>query len=290
MAILINEDTTVMVQGISGKQGSLHAKYMIDYGVNIVAGVTPGKGGNEVNGVPVYHSPADALKVHKSVDASMIMVPPSAVLKAGREAILLKIPLVVIITEHVPVHDAIKLKRLAEEYGVTLVGPNTIGLISPGKCKIGVMPANLYSKGQVGVISRSGTMTHEIASALTRNMIGQSTCIGIGGDSVTGLDFTSALKMFLADEETKAIVLIGEIGGFYEEQAALYLSRVNYPKPVYAFIGGKLAPHGRKMGHAGALISADSGTVKAKALALSKAGVLVKDTVKELIESITKGG
>ncbi len=286
MAILVNKSTTVLIQGISGKQGSLHTKFMLEYGVNVAAGVTPGKGGGRVHEVPVYDSVAGALDRHGMINASLIMVPAPAALKAGVEAINNQIPLVVIVTEHLPIHDALKLKWSARERGVTLVGPNTIGIISPGKSKVGIMPGFLYSEGCVGVASRSGTMTHEVASSLTRKNIGQSTCVGIGGDPATGFDFIDALKMFLTDDETKTIVLIGEIGGFHEEQAARYLRKTGYPKPVYAFIGGKQAPGGRKMGHAGALVSGDSETAASKTRILNEAGVEVKDTVKELVQSI----
>lgn len=286
MAVLINRDTAVMVQGISGKQGSLHTGFMLDYGVNVAAGVAPGKHGGTVHGVPVYQSIAEAIKTNK-IDASLIMVPPRAALGAVTEAITNSIPLVVVITEHIPIHDTLKFKWLARESGVTLVGPNTIGLISPGKCKIGVMPGPLYSEGGVGVISRSGTMTHEIASGLSWNNIGQSTCLGIGGDPVIGIGFEEALELFLADEETKVVILIGEIGGSREEEAAAYIKRVRYPKPLFALVCGRNAPVGRKMGHAGALINENSGTYQSKTAALQEAGVAVKDTVKELIESVS---
>ncbi len=287
MAILANRDSTVMIQGISGKQGSLHTKFMLEYGVNIAAGVTPGKGGSEVHGVPVYNSPAEAISMHRSIDAALIMVPAPFVLDAGSKAIQQNIPLIVIITEHVPIHDTMKLKWLAGKNDLKLVGPNTIGVISPGKCKVGIMPASLYSEGRVGIISRSGTMTHEIASSLTRYNTGQSTCVGIGGDPVTGLGFADTMELFLTDEETDLVILIGEIGGFFEEQAASYMKKVKYPKPVFAFIGGKTAPAGKKMGHAGALISGASGTAEAKARLLENAGVSVASTVKELVESVS---
>lgn len=286
MAVLIDKKTTVIVQGMSGKQGSLHSSFMIDYGVNVVAGVVPGKGGSLMNDIPIYDKPADVVAKRGNVGASMIMVPAPAVLEAGTAALEARIPLIVIITEHVPVHDTLKLKWKAKEYGVTIVGPNTIGVISPGKSKIGVMPVELYSEGNIGLVSRSGTMTHEVASALTRNHLGQSTCIGIGGDSISGIDFVDVLRMFRGDEETRMVVLIGEIGGVSEEKAALYIKESNYPKPVFAFIGGKTAPAGRKMGHAGALISENMGTAESKINALIEAGVTVEGTVRDLISSI----
>lgn len=288
MAILIDKKTTVIVQGMSGKQGSLHSSFMIDYGVNVVAGVVPGKGGSVMNSIPVYDRPADVVVERGNVGASMIMVPAPAVLEAGMAAIEACIPMLVIITEHVPVHDTLKLKWKAAEYGVTIVGPNTIGIISPGKSKIGVMPVELYCEGNIGLVSRSGTMTHEIASALTRNHLGQSTCVGIGGDSISGLDFVDVLRMFRADKETRIVVLIGEIGGASEEKAAAYIKESSYPKPVFAFIGGKTAPAGRKMGHAGALISEKMGTAESKINALTEAGVYVEETVRDLVSSMKK--
>ncbi|MDK2887969.1 MAG: succinyl-CoA synthetase alpha subunit [Thermoanaerobacter sp.] len=290
MSVLVDENTKVVIQGITGKHGSHHTKLMLEYNAKVLAGVTPGKGGSEVYGVPVYDTVKEALEQHPDINASLIMVPPPGVLSAAEEAIENGIPLVVIVTEHVPVHDTLKIKWLAKEYGTIVIGPNTIGIISPGKSKVGIMPGYIYSQGNIGVISRSGTMTHEISSNLTYNGIGQSTCIGIGGDPVNGLTAVEALELFKDDDETKAIVLIGEIGGSNEELVAEYIEKTNYPKQVYAFIGGQLAPQGKRMGHAGAIVQKGKGTAASKMERLKKAGVKVAKTMDELVNMIKIDG
>ncbi len=287
MAVLVNQDTQVIIQGITGKQGRTHTKLMQNYNVQVVAGTSPGKGGQEVYGVPVYDAVATATAEH-SINASMVIVPPPFVLSAATEAIEQRIPLVVIITEHVPVHDSIRIKQLADQYGVTVVGPNTIGVISPGKGKVGIMPGYIYSEGQIGVISRSGTLTHEVSSNLTYRGYGQSTCIGIGGDPVVGTDFVEALKLFREDDETQLIILIGEIGGVGEEKAAQYIKETNYPKPIVAFIAGQTAPKGKKMGHAGAIISGNMGSAESKMKLLGEAGVQVAETLDQILEIVEK--
>lgn len=286
MSVLVDENTKVIIQGITGKHGSHHTKLMQEYNAKVLAGVSPGKGGSEVYGVPVFDTVKEALKKHSDINASFIIVPPAGVLAAAEEAIENGIPLVVIITEHVPVHDTLKIKWLAEQNGAKVVGPNTIGVISPGKSKVGIMPGYIYSPGNIGVISRSGTMTHEISSNLTCNGIGQSTCIGIGGDQINGVTAVDALELFKNDEETKGIVLIGEIGGSNEELVAEYIEKTGYPKQVYAFIGGQLAPQGKRMGHAGAIVQKGKGTAQSKMEALGKAGVKVAKTIDELVNTI----
>lgn len=288
MAILVDRDTVVLIQGITGKQGSFHTKLMLEYGAKVAAGVTPGKGGSSVHGVPVYDTVLEAKEKHPEINASLIMVPAHGVLEAAVEAIENNIPLVVIIAEHTPIHDSLKIRWLAKQKGVVVIGPNTIGIISPGKSKVGIMPGYIYSEGPVGVISRSGTMTHEIASNLTYKGIGQSTCIGIGGDPIGGIDFVDCLELFKHDPETQAVVMIGEIGGAKEELAARYIKEERYPKPVYAFIGGKTAPPGKRMGHAGAIIHQGIGTAESKIAALKEAGVKVGDTMDQLVDMIVK--
>jgi succinyl-CoA synthetase alpha subunit len=247
---------------------------MLEYGTRIVAGTSPSKGGTTVHGIPVYDTVQEAQKNH-AADASIIFVPAPFAAEAALEALEGGIKTVVIITEHVPVKDAIALMSRAKQLDVTIVGPNTPGVIAPGKCKVGILPSHEFSEGHVGVASRSGTLTYEIAAALTKAGQGQSTCVGVGGDPVTGLNFVEALEMFRADAETKAGVLVGEIGGNLEEAAAEYISKVQYPKPVVAFLAGRFAPVGRRMGHAGAIVLGKSGTVETKALAFAAAGVEV---------------
>ena len=286
MGLIISKETKVIVQGGTGKQGAYHVKGMKDYGTNVVAGVTPGKGGTWVEGVPVYDTVREAMHRHQA-DASLIMVPAPFVLSAAVEAIDLGVPLVVIVTEHIPVQDTMKIKALAQEKGCTLVGPNTIGIINcQEKVKIGIMPGFLYASGTIGLISRSGTLSHETASNLMYKGIGLSTVVGIGGDQIIGTDFVDALKVFKEDEATEAVVMLGEIGGNREEQAAEYLQSCNYGKPVFCFIAGRNAPPGKKMGHAGAIIQGSAGTVRSKEDKLRQAGVQVADGLENLVELV----
>lgn len=286
MSIIIDKDTHIIIQGITGTQGSYHAKIMLDYGVKIVAGTTPGKGGNQVHGIPVYDTVSEAVSLHK-VDFSMIMVPAPFVLGAAVEAIENKVTTVLILTEHVPVHDTMRIKALAEKNGVRVIGPNTMGIIAPGKTKAGVMPVFLYGEGgKVAIVSRSGTLCHESASNLTYHGIGVSMVMGIGGDPIIGTSFVDALKLLKDDEETEAVVLIGEIGGSREEAAAEYLQSVDYGKQVFAFIAGRYSPPGRKMGHAGAIIEKGVGTANAKLQKLADAGVTVTGSIEDLIQKV----
>jgi succinyl-CoA synthetase alpha subunit len=283
VAILVNRNTRIIIQGATGKQGQYHTAKMLEYHVQVVGGVTPGKGGTEVQGVPVFDTVSQAKKAG-IIDASMIVVPPAGVLAAAFDAIENEISLVVIITEFVPFHDTLKIRALALKQGIRLVGPNTIGVISPGKSKVGIMPGFIYSEGHVGIISRSGTLTHEIASNLTYKGIGQSTCVCIGGDRVKGMDFVDCLKLFREDPETEKIILIGEIGGAGEEQAASYIQKHGYPKKIIAFIAGSTAPSEKRMGHAGAIISRGFGTATSKIKKLENAGVTVVKRLDGLIE------
>ncbi len=286
MSILIDQDTKVIVQGITGRDGSFHASQMIEYGTNIVGGVTPGKGGQEVHGKPVFHSVQDA-KDAVGVDATVIYVPAKFAKGAVQEAIDADIPLIICITEGVPVNDMVGLYHQVKAKGLTLIGPNCPGLISPGKSKIGIMPGMICIPGSVGVISRSGTLTYEIVHALTGLNIGQSTCVGIGGDPIVGSNFRDVLALFEKDPDTEAVVLVGEIGGDEEEKTAEYIKE-HISKPCFAYIVGASAPEGRRMGHAGAIVSGNAGTAASKQKAFSEAGVPVAKTLDEMAELVAK--
>ena len=275
MSIIINESTRVVVQGITGHEGLFHTRQMIEYGTKIVAGVTPGKGGQRSEGVPVFDTVSTAVK-ETGANASAIFVPPAYCADAVMEAADAGVDTIVCMTEGLPTLDMIQVKQYLKKKCISLIGPNTPGIISPGKCKIGVMAGYIHRKGDIGVISRSGTLTYEAVDHLSKNGFGQSTCVGIGGDPIIGLKFVDLLEMFNKDPETKAIVLIGEIGGTAEEEAAEYYKR-NMKKPAVAFIAGKTAPPGRRMGHAGAIISGGSGTASQKVETLEGAGIKVVD-------------
>jgi len=274
MSILVNERTRVLVQGFTGREGTFHAEQAIAYGTNIVGGVTPGKGGQKHLERPVFDTVADGVK-HAGANASVIFVPPPFAADAIMEAADAGIALVVCITEGIPANDMIRAWEYLQSHPATrLIGPNCPGIISPGKCKIGIMPAHIHKPGNVGVISRSGTLTYEAVGQLTGLGIGQSTCIGIGGDPIIGTTHTDALKLFNEDPDTQVIVMIGEIGGNAEEQAAAYIQQY-VKKPVVGFIAGQTAPPGRRMGHAGAIISGGSGKAEDKIAAMKTAGVTV---------------
>jgi len=283
MAIIVGAGTRAVVQGITGTQGSFHTRLMLDYGTNIVAGITPGKGGTEILGVPVHDTVEDAVRVHDA-NSSIIFVPAPFAAEAALEAMEARITTVAIITEHIPVRDSIRVMAYAKQEGVTVIGPNTPGVITPGECKLGIMPAHVFKRGVVGVASRSGTLTYEIAAELTKCGLGQSTCFGLGGDPIVGLSFVDALRMFEHDRQTKAVVLIGEIGGNAEEQAAEYISTTKYPKLVVAFIAGRTAPRGKRMGHAGAIVMGKTGTAEGKIEALRAAGVKVAEKPSDIAE------
>jgi len=283
MGIIVDRNTRVIVQGITGRQGRFHTKLMMDYGTKIVAGVTPGKGGQEVHGISVYDTILEALS-HHDADTSIVFVPAPFAFEAVVEAILSGIKNIVVITEHVPVHDSVKMIALARKYGARIIGPNTPGIITPGECKVGIMPGHVFKPGKVGIVSRSGTLTYEIAMSLTRENIGQSTCIGIGGDPIIGLDFIEILELFRNDPQTEAVVIIGEIGGDAEERTAKYILEIKYPKPVVAFIAGRTAPPGKRLGHAGAIITGTAGTAESKIKAFNKANVPVAKKPSEIAE------
>jgi len=278
MSILIDENTRLVVQGLTGREGMFHGQQMLDYGTNIVAGVTPGKGGQEVLGVPVFDTVKEAVE-KTGANTSVIFVPASASADGACEAADAGVKLVVIITEHIPVLDMVRCKNYLNSKGTLLIGPNCPGLISPGKCKIGIQPGYIHKQGGIGLISRSGTLTYEAVHQLTAAGLGQSTCIGIGGDPVPGLKYIELLELFRNDPETEAVCVIGEIGGDNEEKAAAYIKNTKYPKPVFGFIAGLTAPPGKRMGHAGAIISGSKGRGEDKIAAMQDAGITV---IKEL--------
>jgi len=287
MVRLIDGGTRVVVQGLTGAQGQFHARLMKEYGTRVVAGSVPGRGGQVFEGIPVYDTVAEAQEEHE-VDASIIFVPAPFALDAALEAMEADLDPVVVITEGIPVRDSIELVAKARLRGVTIVGPNTPGLIKAGECKMGIMPAQVFSRGGVGVVSRSGTLFYEIAAHITRVGLGQSTCVGLGGDPVVGLDYIDLLRWFQNDPLTKAVALIGEIGGDAEERAARFIMDGGFTKPVAAYIAGRAAVPGKRMGHAGAIIQGSSGTAESKISALKEAGAQVGDLPSQVAEALRR--
>ncbi len=287
MSILVDAETKLVVQGITGRDGSFHARQMKAYGTQVVAGVTPGKGGESVDDIPVYDTVAEAVEATGS-NASVIYVPAAFAVDAIYEAADAGVSLVVCITEGLPALQMVKLKEYLRLHGCRLVGPNSPGVISPGKSKVGIMPAQIHRPGRIGVVSRSGTLTYEVVQSLTSARLGQSTCLGIGGDPVIGTTFLDALALFEQDPDTDAVVLIGEIGGTDEEEAAQYISD-SMSKPVVAFIAGQTAPPGKRMGHAGAIIAGGKGTAQEKITAFREAGIPVAAIPSEIPSLLKKG-
>jgi len=283
MSIIINKNTKVIVQGITGYQGAFHTKIMQEYGTHIVAGVTPGKGGQDVRGVPVYNSVKETIK-HRPT-WSIVFVPSPFAKTAARDALTNNLN-IVIITEHMPIHDVIAVKQEAIKRKCLMIGPNSPGIICPEEIKIGIMPHRFFKKGSIGVVSRSGTLTYDIVNHLSNANHGQSTVIGIGGDAIHGFSFIDALRLFAKDKDTKAIVIVGEIGGTAEEDVSEFIKKTRYKKPIVAYIAGISAPHGKRMGHAGALIQGGKGTAKAKIYALKDAGVNVVRLPENIIKPL----
>jgi succinyl-CoA synthetase alpha subunit len=286
MSILIDANTKVLIQGITGREGMFHMRQMVEYGTKVVSGVTPGKGGQQVDGVRVFNTVRDAISA-TGADVSAIFVPPAFAADAIMEAADSGVSLIVCFTEGIPTLDMISVYHYLRKREVNLIGPNTPGIISPGKCKVGLMAGYIHKEGSVGVISRSGTLTYETVYQLTRRGIGQSTCVGIGGDQIIGLSFVDLLELFQGDSDTEAVILIGEIGGTAEEEAAEYI-REHVTKTVFAFIAGRTAPPGRRMGHAGAIISGGRGTAVEKIRSLEEAGVRVVQNPGDIGEEVAK--
>ena len=284
MSILVNKNTKVICQGITGEQGTFHTRQMVAYGTKMVGGVTPGKGGADVDGIPVFDTVDEAVK-KTGANASVIYVPAAFAGDAIMEAVDAGIELVICITEGIPVLDMVKVRRFMQGRTSRLVGPNCPGVITPGECKIGIMPGHIHKTGNVGVVSRSGTLTYEAVDQLTRLGLGQSTCVGIGGDPVNGTNFIDVLELFQKDPGTSAIVMIGEIGGTAEEEAAEFIRR-NVTKPVVGYIAGATAPKGKRMGHAGAIISGGKGTAEEKFEAMQKAGIKITRSTAEIGKSM----
>lgn len=295
MSVLVDKNTRLVVQGITGGEGTFHTSQMLEYGTNVVAGVTPGKGGTKYGGnekdkfireVPVYNTVRDAVESQKA-NTSVIFVPAAFAADAIMEAVDAGIKVIICITEGIPVNDMLKAYNFVKQNGAVLVGPNCPGVITPGEAKIGIMPGFIHKPGRIGVISRSGTLTYEAVNQLTQIGLGQSTCVGIGGDPVIGTKFIDAVKLFAKDPDTDGLVVIGEIGGSAEEEAAAYIKR-NYKKPVVGFIAGRTAPPGRRMGHAGAIVSGGKGTADEKVAAMRRAGIHVVENPADLGETMRK--
>jgi len=280
MAIIIDKNTRLVVQGITSSEGSFHTTQMLEYGTKVVAGVTPGKGGTDFNGIPIFNTVEDAVK-QKKANTSIIFVPPAFAADAILEAVFSGIKVIICITEGIPADDMVKVYNVIKKKDIILIGPNCPGVISPGQAKVGIMPAFIHKEGKIGVISRSGTLTYEAVKQLTDVGLGQSTCVGIGGDPIVGSKFIDIIKLFNQDKDTDGIVMIGEIGGSAEEEAAEYI-KSNVKKPVVGFIAGRTAPPGRRMGHAGAIISGGKGTAAEKMKAMKEAGILVVESPAEM--------
>jgi succinyl-CoA synthetase alpha subunit len=286
MSVLVNSKSRIVVQGITGRTGLFHTRQCRDYGTNIVAGVTPGKGGAVIEGVPVFDTVEEAVR-ETGADVSMIFVPPPGAADAVLEAAAAGVGLAVCITEGIPVRDMVLVKRVLQETPTVMIGPNCPGIITPGECKVGIMPGDIHKMGRIGVVSRSGTLTYEAVKQLSVIGLGQSTCIGIGGDPIIGLNFIDALRLFNEDPATEGVFLIGEIGGGAEEEAALWI-RENMKKPVAAFIAGRTAPPGKRMGHAGAIISGGKGKAEDKIRTLRECGVVVAASPAEMGEAMVQ--
>lgn len=286
MAIIVDKNSKVIVQGITGKNASLHTKFMLDYGTDIVGGVTPGKGGEVIHGVKVYDTVRECVEEHPDATVSSVWVPPRFAKDAILEAIESGLKTIIVITERIPIHDMLQVRKRALEKGVLVIGGNTPGVISPGKCLVGMLPKIVFTPGRIGTVARSGAITYYIANSLTLAGLGESTSVGLGGDPILGSNFETILKLFEEDPETDGVVLAGEIGGVYEELAAPFISKMK--KPVVGFIAGVVAPQGKRLGHAGAIIEGDMGTAESKIRALKEVGVPIAQTLSEIPELIKK--
>jgi succinyl-CoA synthetase alpha subunit len=285
MSVLVDSSSRVLIQGITGREGAFHTEQMRAFGTNVVAGVSPGKGGQDANGVPIFDTVAEAVAA-TGAGVSGIFVPPPFAADAIMEAAAAAVELTVCITEGIPVHDMIRARAFVERSGGRLLGPNCPGLVTPGQCKVGIIPNHINAPGPVGIVGRSGTLTYEVIQGLGQAGLGQTTSVGIGGDPVLGLTFADVLALFADDEETRAVVMIGEIGGSDEEKAAEYLRESGFDKPVVAFISGRTAPPGKRMGHAGAIISGNTGTAQSKIDALTAAGAAIADTIEDVVRLV----
>lgn len=285
MSVLVNKESRVLIQGLTGREGSFHTAQMVAYGTNVVAGVVPGKGGTSHEGIPIYDTVATAAAA-TSANVAGIFVPPPFAADAIMEAAAARIPLIVCITEGIPILDMMRAKAFVQAQGVTLLGPNCPGLVTPGECKIGIIPNHINVAGNVGIVARSGTLTYEVIQGLGRAGHGQSTSVGIGGDPILGLSFTDVLRLFEKDPDTHVVVLIGEIGGGDEEEAAKIVAQGEFTKPLVAFISGRTAPPGKRMGHAGAIVSGSVGSAQGKVDALTAAGATVADTIEDVVEQV----
>ena len=282
MSVLVDRSSRVLVQGMTGREGSFHTQQKRAFGANVVAGVSPGKGGSDADGVPVFDTVADAVAA-TGADVAGVFVPPAFAADAIMEAAAAGVPLTVCITEGIPVHDMVRAREFVDRQGTRLLGPNCPGIVTPQQCKVGIIPNHINAPGPVGIVGRSGTLTYEVIQGLSQAGMGQSTSVGIGGDPVLGLGFTDVLRLFAGDPETRSVVLIGEIGGSDEEMAAAWIRETGFDRPVVAFISGRTAPPGKRMGHAGAIISGNTGTAQSKIDALRSAGAAIADTIEDVV-------